>query len=189
SFHAVETHGLDRTEGHDLSALPEQCFEEGAHIGALSQPEEFSIRLANFQSGLSAAPVRGKRLGWRDHNEDVTIDQVNFDPDAVVHAPGIVQAVPVERDADMIAAFPNGYFTVDLTPFELHMVATDLEKIGYKLIALGASYVAFWAEALLDDAQVALRSQIVAGLYHDADIDALNESVEGARHLILRYTD
>jgi hypothetical protein len=188
AFHAIDTHGLDDTEGHDLSALPPACFEKGAHLGYLSTPEEFPIRLANMRAGLADAAQRVERLSWTDPNQNVTIDQVNFDPDAVVHGPGIVQAVPVHSSADLIAAFPNGYFTDDLTPYDIHALAASLDAIGYELIALGASYLAFWGPAERDPATMAQRSAIVAGLYEGADIDALNESLAGARHLILRYT-
>ena len=188
AFHALGTHGLDETGGHDLSGLPDSCFEDGQHLGYFSTPEEFPIRLANLRKGLADAPEREVRLGWTDPDQNVTIDQVNFDPDAVVHGPGIVQAVPVETSADLIAAFPNGYFLGDLTPFDIRVLASSLEEIGYELIALGASYLAFWGNAETSAATVAQRSTIVAGLYEGADIDALNESLQGARHLILRYT-
>lgn len=188
AFHALETHGLDATDTHDLSTLPQSCFEDGAHLGYLSTHEEFPLRLANFQAGRAKAPARDGKLSWVDPDQQVCVDQVNADPDAVVHGPGIVQAVPVACAADLIAAFPNGYFDGDMTPFDVHALATCLDEIGYELIASGASYLAFWGPAELDPATIARRSSIVAALYDRADIDALNASLAGARHLILRYT-
>ncbi|MCY4334065.1 MAG: hypothetical protein OXC60_05265 [Litoreibacter sp.] len=186
--HALLTHDLDATNGHDLSTLPERCFEDDEHIGYFSTQEEFPIRLANFRSGLEKAQLRDAKLPWLDADHDVTIDEVNFDPDAVVHGPGIVQAVPVERSADMISAFPNGYFSDDLSPFEMHHLTSKLEDLGYQLTALGASYLAFWGDTYLTAPQIAERSTIIAGLYEEADIDLLNDALKGKRHLILRYT-
>lgn len=188
SGHCVDAHGLDETEGHDLSYMSPDRFDEGGFADSLRLPEDFPIRLANFQAGLKQAPVREGKQAWVDPNTELPIHDVNEDPDVVTSDFGIIQAVSVARAVDMIAAFPNGYFAGDLTPFDLHRLATELEPLGYQLIAIGAAYVAFWAEAELDDTQVAHRSVILADLYEAPDIDRLNLMLTGERHLILRYT-
>ncbi|MEM6408664.1 MAG: hypothetical protein AAF700_09625 [Pseudomonadota bacterium] len=185
---SILKYSLDHHGDLDLSDIPESAFVEDAQIECNTKHEEFPLRLASFHAGLAASEANKMRLAWLDATHDVTIDEVNFEPDAVVHAPGIVQAVPVERSADMIAAFPNGYHEEDLTPFELHQIAVQLEELGYHMIALGASYVAFWGDTYLSGPQIAQRSTIVAGLYVDAEIDLLNDALKGKRHLILRHT-
>lgn len=188
SSHRIMAHGLDETEGHDLSHVAPERFEEDGDL-ILDQPEDFPIRLANFQQGLTGNATPPERKSWTERNNGESIAVVNSNPDLVVSNPCIFLAVPVETSAELIAAFPNGYFTGDLSPFELHRLATSLQEIGYHLIALGVSYVAFWAQRPLDDPTIAQRSAIIASLYEKADIDALNAALGRKRHLVLRYTD
>ena len=185
SFHAVETFALDETDGHDLSHKGADQFEDGAFVGTLSGPEDFPIRLANFRNNV--ADDLGA-LGWTDPNTGLSISAVNADPDAVVGDPALFQVVPVDRSAEMVAAFPNGYFAGDWNPLQICILAAELEEIGYHLIAIGASNIAFWADHVPDDVTVAKRSAIVGGLYEQPDIDALNAGLGEARHLILRFT-
>lgn len=188
SGHCIDKHGLDDTVGHDLSHMGPERFEDGAFADYLKEPGDFPIRLANFRRQLASAERNPETRKWLDCNKEITITDVNEDPDAVTDDFGIIQAVPVTGSADMIAAYPNGYFHGDMTPFEVHDVAVQLEGLGYRLIAMGASYMAFWSEDLLSDPQIAQRSLCVAALYETPDIDALNRVLTGERHLILRYT-
>ncbi len=182
SGHCVDMYRLDELKGHDLSYMSSDRFEDGSFADYLRLPEDFPIRLANFHRELAADTPKPERRGWR------CVSDVNEDPDAVTDDFGIIQAVPAARAADMIAALPNGYFGDDMSPFDIHRLAVELEELGYQLIAMGASYLAFWSEAVLSDAQIAQRGVLVAALYDDPDIDALNAVLAGERHLILRYT-
>jgi len=185
SFHAVDTFALDDTAGHDLSHMGPERFEDGEFTGNLCGPEDFPIRLANFRNGVSdELPT----LNWTDSNTGLSIAAVNADPDTVVGDPALFQVVPVTQAAEMVAAFPNGYFSDDLNPFQLCVLAAELEGIGYQLMAIGASYVAFWADHLPNDMTTAKRSAIVSELYDQPDIDALNAGLGQSRHLILRFT-
>ncbi len=55
----------------------------------------------------------------------------------------LIQLVPVRRAADVLAAFPNGYFKPDLSPMQNHVLARTLEeRHGLALFGIGASTLA-----------------------------------------------
>ena len=67
SMHACLTHGLNDSDGHDLSQLSSECFEDGEHKGYLSRKEEFYIREANFRKkakdvSLETVGIHGIRI-------------------------------------------------------------------------------------------------------------------------------
>jgi len=181
--HAVGMYELDNLEGHNLDALPPTAFEDGEHLGYFTTKDEFPFRVANFNAQLIEHPVSDKTLGWVDANTNQSVDQVNAQPDSLVHQPCIVMAVPVAQACETVMAFPNGYFSPDLNPFEVYRLCAALEAKGYALFAIGASYLAF---ERAEDAQDV--SEILNALYVDPDLSGLSRALNGQPYLILRYT-
>ncbi|WP_423607014.1 hypothetical protein [Sphingomonas sp. MS122] len=198
SGHGTEVHGLDDVEGHDLSRLGD-LFEDGAHPGYLSTPAEFPIRLANLRRGAASVgleQVRGE-LQWKttgDANDPVTF---NRDPEAalgIAREKGILfQFVPVESAADMIAAFPNGYFQGDLNPFQNHAVARYLEaEHGLALFGIGSRFLGFRRDLPLTDGDAHRLAAALCDLYADTPELAARELADlltGRDWLLFRYTE
>lgn len=201
SGHSIETHRLDDTEGHDLSALGPECFEDGEHVCYLSTPAEFPIRLANLKAsaaGVSFDDACGV-LYWEGGAVGGPIfpDTVMFEPDAALWRNKsdqiFVQFVPVTRAADALAAFPNGYFHCDLDPLQNYALALHLEeRHGMALFGVGASYLAFRRDDALGGDEAEALARDLVKLYMEAPEDAvarLRNALTGKDWLLLRYTE
>lgn len=200
SCHSLESHNLDCTDGHDLSGLPLSCFEDTErrqHIGPLTTKEEFSIRRANLLKGCQATTlddVFSKDLQILDEEAQTEFIDANEDILSVMDEPACVLKVPGDNSYDSLAAFPNGYFTCDLNPYENYLLAKHLEtEYGYQLFGMGASYLAFCRSRPLDpSAQNKLTTELVT-LYCDAPDSefalALTGFVANQEFLALKYTE
>lgn len=201
SGHGIMKHGLDDTEGHELSALGPECFDDGEHCGFLTTPAEFPIRLANLKAhaaGTSFDDACGM-LYWEGGAEDGPIfpDTVMFEPDAALWRgnknEAFVQFVPVDAASDALAAFPNGYFTCDLTPLQNYAVARHLEEYhGMALFGVGASYLGFVRDAVLAADEAGALAADLVKLYQEAPEDAasrLADALTGKDWLLLRYSE
>lgn len=197
--HSTYVNELDDIEGHDLSALPEDLFEEGEHPGYLSRPAEFPIRLANLLEKARSVEVGqlAGLLNFATGGEGSDLVAINRDPDRALRIQEekevLFQFVPVASAADSIAAFPNGYFRSDLDPMQNHALAGHLEgAYGLALFGIGASYLAFRSKgALSGDAARSLAGELAA-LYAGTPSTAaadLARLVVGRDWLLLRYTE
>lgn len=201
SFHATEMHQLDNVEGHDLSSLPPECFEDGEHLGYLTTEAEFPIRLANLKA-LSAQTSFDDACGvlhWEggDPEGPAFPDALILDPDAAfgpelvreVH----VQFVPVDVACDALAALPNGYFTCDLNPMQCYAIARHFEAYhGLKLFGIGASNLGFNRSNALESGEADALAKDIARLYSGAPSDAvqrLTDAMVGKKWLLVRYSE
>lgn len=197
SGHGIEVHRLDDIEGHDLSGLDPGRFEHGAHRGYLGTPAEFPIRLGNLLRG--AVPVESVRglLLWETTGDANDLVTVNRDPDAALRIAQerdvIFQFVPVASVADMIAAFPNGYFHGDLNPFQNHALARHLETgHDFALFGIGSRFLGFRREGPLSGGDAHRLAAALCGLYAEAPPAAARELAElltGRDWLLFRYTE
>jgi hypothetical protein len=199
SGHGADLHGLDDTEGHDLSGLSSEAFDEGEHRGYLSTPSEFPIRLANLRrlaADVGLDQIAGV-LPWNTDDDANDLVSINRDPEAALQIadedPVVFLYAPVEAGADAIAAFPNGYFSSDLNPMQNHALARHLEaKFGLVLFGLGSRFLGFRrATALTDHVAAQLGAELV-GLYKDAPSEAaqtLARLITGRTWLLIRYTE
>lgn len=199
SGHGVDFHDLDAVEGHDLSGLDAEVFENGEHQGYLSTPAEFPIRLANLierARDIQVEQVFGL-LDWAtlgDANDLVTI---NSDPDAalqIAREPEIlVQFVPIGSAAQAIAAFPNGYFSSDLNPMQNYALARRLEaKYDFSLFGVGARFLGFRRKAALDEDTARTLAKELTSLYARSPpsaADDLTQLLTGRDWLLIRYTE
>lgn len=199
SGHTTDVHALDDVEGYDLSGLPQEAFEDGEHLGYLTTPAEFPIRLANLlkrADGVGLDAVRGE-LFWEtagDANDAVT---VNRDPEAALRIATekevLFQFVPVTCAADALAAFPNGYFHGDLKPMQNHALALHLERnYGLGLFGVGSRFLGFRRDTPLDDATAQALATELVGLHAETPPDAarrLAQEIAGRDWLLVRYTE
>lgn len=197
SGHAIDSHDLDATDGHDLSGLGPELFEDGRHRGYLTTVAEFPIRLANLRAAAVEIEAMRGVLDWAtppDLNDPVTL---NRDAEAALRIDlekeVLVQFVPVDSAADALAAFPNGYFASDLDPMQSHALARHLEgRYGLALFGVGASVLGFRRAEPFDAATAQMLARDVAGLYSGTPPDgaaALADLLTAKDWLLLRYTE
>lgn len=146
SAHSIESHDLDDTDGYDLSSVSPSAFEDGEHIGSLSTTSEFFIRKGNFDKQVinyDDVSLAAKDISLDEDELEKLID-VNLNPLSWIDNYVIAKIVPVAHAYEMICAFPNGYFSCDLNPFENYSLAKRLEeKYNYRLFGVGASLLGF----------------------------------------------
>ncbi|WLQ15796.1 hypothetical protein O5O45_07705 [Hahella aquimaris] len=196
SMHSKLSHDLDNTDGFDLSKLPSECFEDGEHKGYLSHKDEFPIRRRNMEARLKEHPLADVIAKGVSLNEDAPedIEDVNADPLALINAETYLLKVPVTASHETIFAFPNGYFTSDLNPFENAILAKHLDDhFGYQLVGLGASYLAFLKTKPLDDNAIQKLIDVLDQIYRDEFDEDMKEMLRGFivdnPVLVLKYTE
>ena len=190
SGHTIGFHDLDETEGYDLSGVDPSAFEDGEHRGYLGTKSEFFIRHSNFQKRATVRfeELRGK-LFWKPTADRPDFFAVNAKPDAILDNTIYVQAVPVARPCEALCAFPNGYFTDDLTPMENFAVAQRFEeRYGYALFGVGASYIGYLKSRDLTIPEMRAFADDILSLYRDAgdpSLPARVAAVIGAQPFVL----
>jgi hypothetical protein len=199
SGHGTDVYGLDDTIGHDLSGLGPDVFEDGAHVGHLSTPAEFPIRLANLHKqaqSVDMAQFAGV-LYWDTPGAPYGILALNTHPDAALQianeARVIFQFVPVAHAADAIAAFPNGYFTADLNPMQNHVLARHLETTyGLALFGIGARCLGFRCVVPLSAETAGKLAAELRQFYrgtNETEQLGLARELTGRNWLLLRYSE
>lgn len=196
SGHATISHDLDDTDGYDLSGIDPSAFEHGEHIGYLSTRSEFFIRRENFLRkakgfGFSDASKRGVSL---DDEELSLLEEIHANPIGFISDEILLKVVPVEKSYMAMCAFPNGYFTSDLNPFENYAVAKQLsEKYGYELFGIGASLLGFIRNSPLTESEASLLCVDLAFLYNlnetHASIVSLGNIAKAKEFLFIKYVD
>lgn len=196
SSHTIETHDLDDTGGHDLSGVDACAFEDGEHIGYLSTPSEFFIRERNFierAKGVTFADACAKGLRM-DEEEFGLIEGLHDDPMPVLDAEVQMWAVPVQDPALSLAAFPNGYFSVDLSPLENYALAAHLHaRYALRLFGIGAACIAFRRDSPLGAAEAQALADDLCHLYtfdsEDEYRARLVAMLTGRKFVFLCYSD
>jgi len=198
SGHGIDLHGLDDVEGHDLSALDPQVFEDGEHQGYLSTPAEFPIRLANLLERARDVQIDqiSGLLEWETPGDANDLVTINKNPEAALgigRDEVLFQFVPVATAAEAIAAFPNGYFQSDLDPMQNYALARHLEtRYGLALFGVGSRMLGFRRQVVLDEDTARALAADLAGLYANAPAEAtesLTRVLAGRSWLLIRYTE
>lgn len=196
SMHAKTFYDLDEVEGFDLSQLGPECFEEGEHKGYLTSKAELFIREANYLRGLqgtSLEDVSSKQISPYARSIDDFVS-ANENIATVLDEEVYVLAVERPHGYQALYAFPNGYFSCDLNPFETFVLARHMEEhFGYVLVGIGASRLAFLASQKLEASEVRHLLQFLRQVYASAWNDSMHavaeEYVARGGLLILRYTE
>jgi hypothetical protein len=196
SMHGIMSHDLDETEGYDLSNVDPVAFEDGEHIGCLTTKSEFFIRRDNFLSkatSINFSEVCCDRLTIDDHEIEV-IKKIHATPVEYIDSEILLKVVPVQTFSLAISAFPNGYFTCDLNPFENYALAKHLEQnYGYELFGIGASLIGFKRNNLLDSSLANKLARDIAKLYNRENdksvIEHFLKLTQNYDYLFLKYVE
>lgn len=118
---------------------------------------------------------------------------LNRNPDRALDRDIFLQLAPVGAACDLVAAFPNGYFSDHLQPPELYALARHFEQThGYKLFGVGACVVGFRREADLSAEEAARCAADIIALDGDEEaqeqVDAIAELLRSRRHFLIHYT-
>ncbi|WP_137937574.1 hypothetical protein [Chitinivorax sp. B] len=114
---------------------------------------------------------------------------------SILDQPPYILLVPVKHNYETLYAFPNGYFSCDLSPFENWLLAKYMEvEFGYRLMGLGASHIAFIRPNELDEVQVDKLIDFLLRLYpnHDEEDNLpnlLGQIIRQQKLLVLRYVE
>jgi hypothetical protein len=192
------------TSGH---AMGKYDLDPPDDVEAEPQPsrKRFDIIHAKFMAltGKATFSQLAGRLTWGPRQENVPSElqetslnhlELNARPEACLDETLVLQIVPVGVPEDALSAFPSGYFVVDLTPFENHALAAHLRhEHGYKLVAIGASYMCFLRDQAADARTANAVATDVATLFRGTNQQQVEADLEnvllGKRHLILCYVD
>lgn len=199
SGHCIEVNDLDSIEGHDGSVLPAAAFEDGAYLGFLMSTAAFPIRLDNLRkaaSGMEAGDAAGV-LPWATPGDANDLVTVNRDPERALRiareAEVVFQFVPVKAASEAIAAFPNGYFSSDLTPMQNLAIARRLETAyDLALFGIGSRFLGFRRGEPLDEIQAQAVAEDLMAIYEGAPPGAARELaavLNGRTWLLFRYTE
>jgi len=196
SMHAEMSHDLDETDGHDLSSIDSVAFEDGNHVGYLSTKSEFFIRESNFLSkatSINFLDVCRERITIDDHEISI-LEKIHASPIEYIDDEILLKVVPVQISYLAISAFPNGYFSCDLDPFENYALSKYLEiNYGYELFALGASLIGFKRTRSIDDFLFEKLAQDLAKLYNRENDKSVIENfiniIKSFDFLFLKYVE
>lgn len=154
---------------------------------------EFNYRLNVFrthtQQALSA--LTGK-ISLTD--VDITIlTKINSEPMLVCDMPIRLDKVPVSKSSELLAFFPNGYFSCDFNTFENKALSEHLSHhFNYQLISIGASVLAFARKEPLkaDEAdKLALQFIDIFEIEDTASLDKLKALWQQHNFLFMPYVE
>jgi hypothetical protein len=161
----------------------------------LSCDEMFQFTLKAFRAQTletKLQDLKGKLESYQGEAGFEFLKKINTNPTICIDKKMVMQIVPVQKAEDALAAFPNGYFTDDLTPFENHALAKHLrEKHDYKLIAIGAQFMCYYRRepATKIVATDTLRSilPLFNSMVDAWPADQVVDTLLGKQHLVLPY--
>ncbi len=191
------------TSGHvaDAQQLADPADWDGTGdypVPPLRDDATLATCLARIEAaGLPDFPSLGALLPWQADYGVRDLVTVNRDPDDALdlahEAHLLFQFVPLATPADMIAAFPNGYFVSDLTPAQNLALARHLEqRHGLCLFGIGARYLGFRRATPFTRAEALSAAEDAVSLYSDVPAGAaasLAKLLDGRNWLLLRYTE
>lgn len=172
SGHARHSYNLDDTSDLDLSSVSAEAFDNEEYQGYLSTPSEFFICQHNFNKLV-------KNVTFIDAcNKGLTLEKEYLDewkdyqqnPLSLFEQPVSMLLVPVSHSYESLCAFPNGYFSSDLSPAENYAVAKRFKECyELELIGVGASYLGFICNKPLSHKQIISMSEDLLRLYNIPD--------------------
>lgn len=198
SMHTEMSLDLEDKNSVIRSGEYEEGFDIEEYWTRFTAKERLSFRMRSLDrlaSGTGFEDACGSGLGI----DDSALDKwCGFQRDPLTLLEKVVFAVlvPASSGEKAFAAFPNGYFSCDLSPpLNLAVIRHFHTSHGYDLISMGASYLGFWRETLPDETEAAIIADDFRLLYNvdDADWGAMRprviEAIAGRSHLWLRYSE
>ncbi|AIY14321.1 hypothetical protein [Cellulophaga baltica] len=194
SGHSIHSNDIDETEGYDLSGLDKACFENNEHLGYLSTPSEFFIRIGNFLKQTKDIDFKSvcERDLTIDEDEISILEKINLSPFEYLDEQIILKIVPVKKPYEGISGFPNGYFESDLNPFENYALSKHLfEKYNFELFGIGASFLGFIRNEKLGENKVKELIINLSKLYKTTEsaFDRFSEIIKDKNYLFIKYIE
>ncbi|KGK29811.1 MULTISPECIES: hypothetical protein [Cellulophaga] len=194
SGHSIHSNDIDETEGYDLSGLDKACFENNEHLGYLSTPSEFFIRIGNFLKQTKDIDFKSvcERDLTIDEDEISILEKINLSPFEYLDEQIILKIVPVKKPYEGISGFPNGYFESDLNPFENYALSKHLfEKYNFELFGIGASFLGFIRNEKLGENKVKELIIDLSKLYKTTEsaFDRFSEIIKDKNYLFIKYIE
>ncbi|WP_282133220.1 hypothetical protein [Cellulophaga baltica] len=194
SGHSIHSNDIDETEGYDLSGLDKACFEDNEHLGYLSTPSEFFIRIGNFLKQTKDIDFKSvcERDLTIDEDEISILEKINLSPFEYLDEQIILKIVPVKKPYEGISGFPNGYFESDLNPFENYALSKHLfEKYNFELFGIGASFLGFIRNEKLGENKVKELIIDLSKLYKTTEsaFDRFSEIIKDKNYLFIKYIE
>ena len=202
SMHTIESYNLDNSDGYNLNGLEDAVLDDKTHklfLKTVYEDGDSGEKL--FLNNLDEFFIR--KENFLQHTVDITLQNIiekqpifnadeffseNSDITAILDNEVYLLEVPVEKYYETIIAFPNGYFTDDLTPFENYFLAKILEEeFGYLLFGIGASSIAFYKKDKVDSSKLA---KIFCKIYRckdDKEYTIFKTIIENKKLLVLKY--
>ena len=187
------------TSGH-ARAMYE--LDEGIDYPQEDTPEALAAyEVARFHVGVTVLRDPARVVAWETVCGSLAIEPEDIDalvalnhrPDLVLDDQHVVQCLPTDDAADLLADIPNGYFAADLSPFDNHAIARRMsERHGYALFGVGAATLGFFSTIGADERDWDALLADLQQLYGDQGAVAWAELVpvlRESRVLLLGYTE
>lgn len=188
SGHSMMNFGIDK------DALSEHGRNEeyGFDVCPAKMRENFLKKAVS--SSFESACKKGTGI---DSDAFEILDRYTSDPNTCVDESSYIFAVPAEAQdpwAIVLYGLPNGYFSVDLNPFENYALALRLEaRYHCRLVGMGASVLVFRRLKALSeeqqDALVADLDRLYGGVEQQDDLKILKGHVQNSPFLFVKYTE
>ena len=187
------------TSGHAISA---HHLDDGVDYPEADDPaSRAAFEAASFRAASTVLRDPTRSRAWEDvvgalatEPADIAaLVALNRRPASLLDDVHVVQCLPTDDDADLLADIPNGYFTGDWTPFDCRTVVHRISRQhGYRFFGIGASLLGFLSVVDPGERDVPALVADLRRLYGHADDDAwadLAAVVESAPVLLLGYTE
>jgi len=196
SMHSIACNSLDDGDWIAKENIDDSLMDGNYFRDDLSFEQNFTIRHMGFKHGL--IDIKFEDIFDKDlslgHDSKKEMIEANKNLLSLIDKEVYLLKVPVTNSYEAILAFPNGYFSSDLSPFENYLLAKELEdSYGFYLFGIGASYISFSKGVGFCDSKIASLVDLLIKIYsHENDkalTEFLSESILKQDILTLRYSE
>lgn len=183
------------TSGHTIDANELDPIPDDEDIDEFPLPDLATRRDRLLQAARAVTLDQLHNRLWWGGEARPSFLALQDNPDSILdRKETYIQAVPVARAWEMLAAFPNGYFHGDFSPMENLVLARHLEEtFGYALFGIGASYLGFRRLSPLSAERLEALVSFIIGLHavsNDPDLPAkIRLTLEASDLLFIAYID
>ncbi len=197
SFHASESYNIDFGSWLNEDSVDPAWLDGNFLIDDLPFEAYFKVRSLGFANGLQKTKFEDIFGHYLQISKTRIEDLFSANRNLVsLMAPEtILMKVPVKHHYESIYAFPNGYFSDDLNPFEVFLYAKHMEEhFGYQLFGIGAQYLGFRKSRTLSDQELNDLMAILDRLYVDEGKDYgfsafMRAQIASSEYIILPYAE
>ena len=196
SMHSKMSNGLDGGGWLKKENIDSSWYEEGYLKEDLNFDKSFYIRKLGFKHGLEKSKFEDifEKILYLDEDSRQETIAANNNILTLIDTEMYMLKIPVQYSYESIYAFPNGYFSVDLSPFENYQLAKHMEEsYGYQLFGIGSSYLAFRKNKLLSESSIDALLVLLSKLYiEESDDELINffrDQIMNSELLVLRYSE